>query len=93
MLPRSTASALWSRIFRPPLKRPRRCTVWSSPYLSLGLEAEAQTAGAILGHNFQSTVWYEDSFALLTGRGLRPDAEGDGWLRQIYRQTIRGEWL
>ena len=62
-------------------------------YLSLGLEAEAQTAGAILGHNFQSTSWYQDSFALLTGRGLRPEATGDNWLRRVYRQTLRGEWL
>ena len=62
-------------------------------YLSIGLTDEAQTAGAILGHNFRSTEWYEDTFALLTGRGLRPEARGDGWLRRIYRQTIRGEWL
>lgn len=62
-------------------------------YLSLGLVAEAQTAGAILGHNFQSTVWYQDSFALLTGRGLRPEAAGDNWLATIYRQVVRGEWL
>ncbi|QMU58179.1 MAG: outer membrane protein assembly factor BamD [Boseongicola sp.] len=62
-------------------------------YLSLGLNDEAQTAGAILGFNFQSTVWYEDSFALLTGQGLRPEAQGDGWLRQVYRQVVRGEWL
>ena len=62
-------------------------------YLSLGLSAEAQTAGAILGHNFKSTDWYEDSYALLTGRGLRPEATGDNWLRRVYRQTIRGEWL
>ena len=62
-------------------------------YLSLGLTDEAQTAGAILGYNFQSTVWYQDSFALLTGRGLRPEATGDNWLRRVYRQTIRGEWL
>lgn len=62
-------------------------------YLSLGLTAEAQTAGAILGHNFKSSEYYQDSFALLTGRGLRPDAVGDSWLRRVYRQTIRGEWL
>ena len=62
-------------------------------YLSLGLTDEAQTAGAILGHNYRSSEWYQDSFALLTGRGLRPDAAGEGWLRTIYRQTIRGEWL
>ena len=62
-------------------------------YLSLGLAAEAQTAGAILGYNFQSTVWYEDSFALLTGVGLEPRVRGDNWLARIYRQTVRGEWL
>ena len=62
-------------------------------YLSLGLTAEAQTAGAILGHNFKSSEYYQDSFALLMGRGLRPDAVGDSWLRRVYRQTIRGEWL
>jgi outer membrane protein assembly factor BamD len=62
-------------------------------YLSLGLEAEAQTAAAILGYNFRSTEFYQDSFALLTGRGLRPEARGDSWLSSIYRQVIRGEWL
>lgn len=62
-------------------------------YLSLGLVNEAQTAGAILGFNFQSTDWYEDSFKLLKGRGLELKASGDGWLRQIYRQMIKGRWL
>ena len=62
-------------------------------YLSLGLTDEAQTAGAILGFNFQSTDWYQDSFDLLNGRGLSPEARGNGWLRQVYRQTVLGEWL
>lgn len=62
-------------------------------YLALGLTAEAQTAGAILGFNYQSSPWYQDSFALLTGLGLRPEAAGEGWLQDIYRQTIRGEWI
>lgn len=62
-------------------------------YLSLGLTDEAQTAGAILGHNFRSSDWYEDSYKLLTGRGLELEAAGDGWLSQIYRQTIKGQWL
>ena len=62
-------------------------------YLSLGLDAEAQAAGAILGHNFRSTDWYEDSFSLLRGRGLEMRAEGSSWLAQIYRQMVRGEWL
>ncbi|MFQ6549568.1 outer membrane protein assembly factor BamD [Aestuariibius sp. 2305UL40-4] len=62
-------------------------------YLSLGLDAEAQTAGAILGYNYQGTDWYEDSYALLTGRGLRPEPVGNSWLAQVYRQVVRGEWL
>lgn len=62
-------------------------------YLSLGLDEEAQTAAALLGHNFQSTDWYEDSHRLLTARGLKPGSLGNNWLAQIYRQSIKGKWL
>ncbi len=62
-------------------------------YLSLGLTDEAQTAGAILGHNYRSTEWYEDSYGLLTSAGLFPKEEGSSWLNQIYRQTVKGDWL
>lgn len=62
-------------------------------YLSLGLTDEAQTAGAILGHNFRSTEWYQDTYRLLTSKGLEPKARGDSWLAKVYRQVIRGEWL
>ncbi len=62
-------------------------------YLSLGLTDEAQTAGAILGHNFQSTEWYQDSYALLSQNGLKPEAKGNNWLSALYRQLIKGEWL
>ncbi len=62
-------------------------------YLSLGLTDEAQSAGAILGHNFRSTEWYESSYALLTGVGLEPKSRGNNWLSAIYRQMIQGKWL
>jgi outer membrane protein assembly factor BamD len=62
-------------------------------YLALGLTDEAQTAGAILGYNYQSSPFYDDSYRLLTGRGLAPEARGDSWLARIYRQVIRGDWL
>ncbi len=62
-------------------------------YLALGLTDEAQTAAAILGYNFRGTQWYKDAYDVLTGAGLAPEAKGDGWLAQIYRQTVRGEWL
>ena len=62
-------------------------------YLSLGLTAEAQTAAAILGYNYQSSEWYQDSYALLAGQGLEPGVFSDGWLRQVYRQMIKGRWI
>ncbi|MCE6951642.1 outer membrane protein assembly factor BamD [Cereibacter sphaeroides] len=62
-------------------------------YLALGLVNEAQTAGAILGHNYRSSPFYDDSYQLLTGRGLKMEARGDSWLAKVYRQMIRGEWL
>jgi len=62
-------------------------------YLALGLRSEAQTAGAILGHNFRSNPFYEDSYSLLSQNGLTDDAAGENWLREIYRRTIRGDWI
>jgi outer membrane protein assembly factor BamD len=62
-------------------------------YVALGLNDEAQTAGAILGYNYQSSPFYDDTFRLLQGQGLSPEAKGESWLRQIYRQMVRGEWL
>ncbi|NRA99615.1 MAG: outer membrane protein assembly factor BamD [Rhodobacteraceae bacterium] len=62
-------------------------------YLALGLTEEAQTAAAVLGFNYQNSEWYAEAFSLVSGSGLRPEAEGDNWLNEIYRQTIAGEWL
>ena len=36
-------------------------------YLSLGLEQEAQKNAAVLGYNFPSSEWYQDSYGLLNG--------------------------
>ena len=62
-------------------------------YLALGLNDEAQTAAAILGHNFKGSPFYDDSFRLLTGKGLNPEAKGQSWLRTVYRQSVQGKWL
>lgn len=62
-------------------------------YLSLGLVNEAQTAGAILGYNYRSSEWYERSYQLLTAAGLKLKDPGNNWLSQIYRQSVKGEWL
>ncbi len=62
-------------------------------YLALGLTDQAQTAGAILGHNFKSSPFYADAYAQLRGRGLAPEARGDSWLTGVYRQVIQGKGL
>jgi len=62
-------------------------------YIGLGLTDEAQTSAAILGYNYQSSPFYQDSFNLLRGGGLAPEARGSSWLRNVYRQMVRGEWL
>lgn len=62
-------------------------------YVALGLNEEAQTAAAILGYNYQASPFYDDSYRLLKGRGLAPEAAGESWLRRIYRQMVKGEWL
>ena len=59
----------------------------------MGFEDEAQTSAAILGHNYQASPFYDDSFRLLKGKGLAPEAKGSNWLSTIYRQMIKGEWL
>ncbi len=62
-------------------------------YLSLGLTDDAQTAAAILGHNYKNSEWYASSYDLLTTRGLSPGAKGTGWLARVHRQVIKGQWF
>lgn len=62
-------------------------------YLALGLNDEAQTAGAILGYNFQSSPFYEDAYRQLRGRGLSAEVRGESWLTNVYRQMVQGKWL
>lgn len=41
-------------------------------YLTLGLRDEAVKDGAVLGYNFPGDRWYQEAYALLTNKGLRP---------------------
>jgi outer membrane protein assembly factor BamD len=49
-------------------------------YYSLGVVNEAQTAAAVLGHNFPDSKWYKDSYALLASKGLEPREDSGSWL-------------
>jgi outer membrane protein assembly factor BamD len=61
-------------------------------YLALGLTDDAQTAGAILGHNFRSNPFYQEAYVRLKNHGLDPTAKGHGWLRRIFdRGTTSGK--
>ena len=53
-------------------------------YVALGVTDEAQAAAAVLGYNFPGSAWYMDSFALLEGVDLRPEAKDDSWLSKIF---------
>jgi len=43
-------------------------------YLSLGVIKEAQTAAAVLGHNYPGSEWYEDTYAMMKEFGAKPNA-------------------
>ena len=59
-------------------------------YLGLGIVHEAQTAGAVLGHNYPDSQWYKDAYALLTGRGLKPNRSAGSWIARLFPGTRRG---
>jgi outer membrane protein assembly factor BamD len=54
-------------------------------YMVLGIKNEAQTAAAILGHNFPNSRWYKDAYALLQSDGLAPREEGGSWLSNAFK--------
>lgn len=49
-------------------------------YLKLGLVNEAQNAAAVLGLNYPSSSWYQDSFDLLGTHSLSPQQSDSSWL-------------
>jgi outer membrane protein assembly factor BamD len=53
-------------------------------YLSLGITTEAQSAAAVLGHNFPNSSWYKESYALLQAQGLQPSTSSGSWFSQIW---------
>jgi outer membrane protein assembly factor BamD len=56
-------------------------------YLALGVQGEAQTAAAVLGHNYPSSQWYKDAFALLQGEGLEPYETEGSWISKAINKV------
>jgi outer membrane protein assembly factor BamD len=53
-------------------------------YLALGITNEAQTAAAVLGHNFPDSPWYKDAFARLHADGLEPNEDQASWIFRTF---------
>lgn len=49
-------------------------------YYAMGVINEAQTAAAVLGHNFPESPWYKDSYALLQKGGYEPSEDTGSWI-------------
>jgi outer membrane protein assembly factor BamD len=57
-------------------------------YYALGIVNEAQTAAAVLGHNFPDSQWYKDAYVLLQSKGLEPREDTGSWMsRQLKKLT------
>ena len=54
-------------------------------YMAMGIVEEAQTAAAILGHNYPSSQWYKDTYALITSHGLKPEEHPESWLTKAFK--------
>ena len=58
-------------------------------YFAMGITNEAQTAAAVLGHNFPDSPWYKDAFTLLQSGGLAPREDTGSWISRTFRGFTR----
>ncbi|ABR60905.1 outer membrane protein assembly factor BamD [Sinorhizobium medicae] len=57
-------------------------------YYAMGVTGEAQTAAAVLGHNYPDSQWYADSYKLLQSGGLEPRETGTSWIARAGKNLI-----
>ena len=55
-------------------------------YMTLGIVPEAQTAAAVLGHNFPESAWYKDAYGMLKGQGFEPQENNGSWISRAFRK-------
>ena len=56
----------------------------SEGYMALGIVAEAQTAAAVLGHNFPRSQWYRDAYQLVSTNGRVPLENKTSWISRAF---------
>ncbi|WP_305986181.1 outer membrane protein assembly factor BamD [Roseibium sp. MMSF_3544] len=54
-------------------------------YYALGVVNEAQTAAAVLGHNYPDTQWYKDAYSLLNKGGFEPSEDSGSWISRAFK--------
>ena len=59
-------------------------------YLALGIREEAIKAAAVLGHNYPSSPWYQDSYALLTDEASLPKPASSEKTEKSVPKTVQG---
>ena len=59
-------------------------------YMSLGIVQEAQTAAAVLGHNFPDSIWYKDAYNLVKLGGREPVESEGSWMSKAFKRIGLG---
>jgi outer membrane protein assembly factor BamD len=54
-------------------------------YMALGIVQEAQTAAAVLGHNFPDSPWYQNAYKLVQSGGLEPAENKQSWISKLFQ--------
>jgi outer membrane protein assembly factor BamD len=55
-------------------------------YMAMGVVSEAQTAAAVLGHNFPQSTWYRDAYALVATDGQAPVENQSSWISRAFKR-------
>jgi outer membrane protein assembly factor BamD len=53
-------------------------------YMALGIVSEAQTAAAVLGHNFPDSSWYKHAYTLVKTGGTEPTENKESWISKAF---------
>jgi len=59
-------------------------------YMAIGIVSEAQTAAAILGHNFPDSKWYQDAYRLVKSGGVEPSENQGSWMSKAFKKIGLG---
>lgn len=58
-------------------------------YYAMGVVSEAQTAAAVLGHNFPDSQWYKDAHDLIGKGGYAPSEDKGSWISKSFASTLK----